>query len=44
MMKVKKRTYQSSSWKNNKIIKLTNKIKNAIQKIEEMKNKTVNQY
>ena len=43
-MKVKKTTYQSSSSKNNEIIKLTNEIKNAIQKIEEKKNKTVDQY
>ena len=44
MIKVKKATYQSSSSKNNEIIKLTNEIKNAIQKIEENKNKTVDQY
>ena len=44
MMKVIKRTYQFSSSKNNEIIKLTNEIKNAFQKIEEKKNKTVNQY
>ena len=31
-MKVKKTTYQSSSSKNNEIIKLTNEIKNSIQK------------
>ena len=43
-MKVIKTTYQSSSSKNNEIIKLTNEIKNAFQKIEEKKNKTVNQY
>ena len=43
-MKVKKATYQSSSSKNNEIIKLTNEIKNAIQKTDEKKNKTVNQY
>ena len=43
-MKVKRTTYQSSSSKNNEIITLTNEIKNAIQKIEEKKNKTVNQY
>ena len=34
-MKVKKTTYQSSSSKNNEIIKLTNEIKNAIQKTDE---------
>ena len=44
MMKVKKSTYQSSSSKNNEIIKLTNEIKNAIQKTDEKKNKTVYQY
>ena len=43
-MKVIKTTYQFSSSKNNEIIKLTNEIKNAFQKIEEKKNKTVNQY
>ena len=42
MMKVKQTTYQSSSSTNNEIIKLTNEIKNTIQKIEEKKNKTVN--
>ena len=44
MMKVKKTSYQFSSSKNIEIIKLTNQIKNGIQKIEEKKNKTVNQY
>ena len=44
MMKVKKTTYQSSSLKKNEVIKLTNEIKNAIQKIEKKKNKTVTQY
>ena len=44
MMKVKKATYQSSSSKNNEIIKLAIEIKNAIQKTDEKKNKTVNQY
>ena len=44
MMKVKKTTDQSSSSKNNELTKLTNEIKNSIQKIEEKKNKTVNQY
>ena len=43
MMKVKKTTHQSSSSKNNET-KLTNEIKITIQKIEEKKNKTVNQY
>ena len=43
-MKVKKTTYQSSSSKNNEIIKITNEIKNAMLKIEEKKNKTVDQY
>ena len=43
-MKVKKATHQSSSSKNNEIIKLTNEIKNTIQINEEKKNKTVNQY
>ena len=44
MMKVKKTTYQSSPLKKNEVIKLTNEIKNAIQKIEKNKNKTVTQY
>ena len=44
MMKVKKTSYQFSSSKNIEIIKLTNQIKNGIQKIEEKKNKTINQY
>ena len=44
MMKVKKTSYQFSSSKNIEIIKLTNQIKNGIQKIEEKKNKTANQY
>ena len=43
-MKVKKNNVSISLTKNNEIIKLTNEIKNAIQKIEEKKNKTVNQY
>ena len=43
MMKVKKTTYQSSSSKSNEL-KVTNEIKNAIQKIEEKKNKAVTQY
>ena len=37
MMKVKKTTYQSSSSKNNEIIKLTNEIKNAILKLKKRK-------
>ena len=44
MMKVKKTIYESSSSKNNETIKLTNEIKNAIQNIEEKKNKIINQY
>ena len=43
-MKVKKTIYESSSSKNNETIKLTNEIKNAIQNIEEKKNKIINQY
>ena len=44
MMKVKKTINESSSSKNNETIKLTNEIKNAIQNIEEKKNKIINQY
>ena len=42
-MKIKKTTHQSSSSKSNEIIKLTNEIKNTIQKNIEKKNKTVTQ-